>query len=503
MSQQANSYSAFRQQFGAELELAQRNEAMRATTGRDYAWSRAARTHSGMAPGRYATTLFQIDAIQPLPGEPGEPYYPDPDVAEPEWIEAGRGAQIAYAQTDFLPRRQPEVKQFERPKERLIGQSDWRAPMGPHRPASVGRACVRWGWLADTLPDLALVGKKYSEWTQDGTNGAGQSLRYSEYVGHLLVWRGLEIAATASYPPANPVVEVFARLGDNEAHRTVLEVARMALQGALLGEPPAKGAVNKDRGPLPQHVAVEATKVWEDRELLPLEWWIKTGIMKHSAISTPQLLPIVYQNLASAEYGDIARHLPIEPHAMIKSYVAKLLETYGADEGRNHEALLKINKHVIEPNKEANLPKLIAIANGIMRQKDSNLDVSQRRKLLDVRSMFSVGDALLIVLNAIRHGGTPDEQAMQFEQDVLQAEIIDVLHVALQEKRAQIVQKQMTTDSLRLRYPGAPDETLTTIMGELTAPGNSVASVRARFRRGQQGVVFGRDAKRPGRGLLS
>jgi hypothetical protein len=334
------------------------------------------------------------------------------------------------------------------------------------------------------------------------------AMRDNARMGASSMQRSLTIARDQglSYTAAEPYVDALLALDveNNSNHRTVHEIAELALRAALLGEREGKGVITRTYQSIPQPLTLEAVQVLEERELLSPNWWMGTAIASGGAIKAPELLPIVYEKLAG-EYGaEIAETLPpISAQALIKSYIAELLNTYAADEGRDRIAATRIQKAVVDARGTADLMQLIAIANGIMKHEDRDLDPSLRRPLLNPRRMHSVGDALLIVLEKTRpSSASDDEWGTQFDQDVLHAEILDTLHARLEYGRTEALQEQITLNSMLLRYPLASPDTLATIRGELTA-GTPPAQVRSRFKGRATRSISAWRAKAPGRGLLS
>jgi hypothetical protein len=180
--------------------------------------------------------------------------------------------------------------------------------------------------------------------------------------------------------------------------------------------------------------------------------------------------------LAGGNGETLLANFPAEnSQALIKSYITELINRYAQDDTRDRAVMRRLQQTVIDGRGVADLAQLITVANGIIKgQNEMREPEEEPQPLLDRQSMFSVGDALLIVLEQTRPlSATDDEWSALFEQDVQHAEIIDTLHVLTRKDRSEA----MRLTSVFLRYPLASDQTIVDIRGQLTT-GAAPATVR-------------------------
>ena len=491
--------SSFDDQFDRLLELAELNEA----TGGNTAWFKS-EVPKGALPGQYRTETTRIVEAH---GYYGEVYNPGPGVAEPDWMSnpGSRNIDITHehtvvdatADTPLVTGHINKIHPWNTQGE------GWLVPLpGPFRPIQVGRVCVRWAWLADTHDRLGAVTQTYLDWMQSDRkeSATGDNSRMAS----TSVVRSIRIAQEqgTSYDDAGPYVDTLTRLDleNNKHHQEIREVAELAITSIVAGDTITRGGLRLGTKSVSQPLMTEVVQAFEERGLLTSAWWMGTAISAGVAIAVPPLRPMAYEKLAGENGADLLEYIdPKNSQAIIETYIATLFRAYAKDDTRDPKLMKRINEVLINGRGMVDLKGLIHAADVMIQKEGATLESNRRRPGLDRNSMLCVGDALLVLLERTRLSSNSDEVwADQFEQDVEHAEMIDILHALLRHGRTEAIREE----SLRLRYPLASDDTLTTIRGALTA-GEPPARVRAQFRGRQGRTVSAWRARKPGTGLVS
>lgn len=457
---------------------------------------------SGIKDGQLITVVFQLKSISEN-NDPRRTFTPSPDAPQlPDWINPRAETQaytLDYSRTRQVGSTDPKPIQRPMPRARPIGKTTstiaelTKPEMGV--PLTLGRVCLR---FMSITPDLESVNRVVSTYVNAATDPivANTDPKESAKFGEASATRILKLTTdpdTAQLPDTTPAhIETIASLdATNPHHSALLHSVAEQMGEALIGEGPF-GQSQRTRLRL-QRSAIDLVRRLEEQGLLSDSWWANYGIMAGAVNLDRGLLATAHAKIAADQGAEVLKHInPDAVQTMLKHYIGNVLKHYAEDDTRDVAMVKRFIEVLCGPYGAAD-PNKVLVAARAMESSSQN-----PRTFKDMRDL---GDALLLLLKCTRKGDD-QQQAEQFEQDILHVEIIDILHHATRDERTKRISERMAARWLHERFLGATPADLKDIARKY-ADGTSPLAVRAQWRARRGGGIQAWKSAKRGYGYFS